>query len=168
MSNRREWTYDEFEKTYGTECKQKFRVDAEWVYYQYYDKVELNLGIITKYLTKEKPITHEELKAVLGLSHSTWLACKHYFPEFKRVLDGKVNIMKFKSEGYLMRGIENAVSNPKLIELALQMYNDDYKPKGVDLQVNLPKTLNITIADASSSEDELEKIEVKVNDKETK
>jgi hypothetical protein len=158
-------TVKEFIDTYGTECKQKFRIDAEYVYYQYYDKIELNLGIITKYLTKEKPITQLELQAVLGLSYSTWSACRHYFPELQRVLDGKVNIMKFKSESNLMRGIENAVSNPKLLEMQFILYNDDYKPKGVQIDVELPKTLNITIADASSSEDELdEKVKVKVHD----
>ena len=118
---KREYTLKEFNELYETECLQKFRVTSDWVYHNYYERVELNLGIITKYLTKEKPVTQEELRAVFGLSHSTWNACKHYFSELKRVLDGKVNIMKFQSEAFLMRGIDTAKANPKLIELALQM-----------------------------------------------
>ena len=149
----RKFTRKEFIETYDAEINQKFRVTADWVYDEYYDKIYLNLDLITRWYNMEKPMNLEELRIGLGVSLSVFMACKVYFPEFRAKLESKYNTMKFKSERDLMRGIEESHSNPKL---QFQMYNDDFKPKGTQIEVNIPKMVAISFDDESSTEKDIE------------
>ena len=156
---KREYTLQEFIDKYGQEIQQTYRVSAEYVYEQYYGKILLYLDLITKYQNLDKPINQDELRIGLGVSHSAFQASKSYFPEFKAKLDSKYNTMKFKSERDLQRGIEEAVSNPKLLEMQFRLYNDDYKDKGNNVEVNLPSIIKIEVSDASLTDEELKEFE---------
>ena len=153
---KREYTLEKFKELYDKEIKQTYRVSAEYVYEQYYGKIFLYLDLITKYQNLDKPINQDELRIGLGVSHSAFQASKAYFPEFKAKLDSKYNTMKFKSERDLLRGIDEAHSNPKLLEMQMKLYNDEWKEKNSTVEFNLPNTIKIEIEDASMNEKDLE------------
>ena len=164
MGLAREYTKNEFEELYGIECKDKFRIDAGYVYDLYYANIYPNLALITKYFNKEKPITQEELRILFKVGIGTWKACKYYFSELKETLGHKRDIMKFKSEIDLQQGIELSPTNPKLLEMQFRLYNDEWKDKSSSVDLRLPETLKIEVCDDSLDEEELFKFDpVEIN-----
>jgi|LGOV01.1.fsa_nt_gb hypothetical protein len=146
----------EFVNKNDAECLKRFKIDSAYLYRTYGNKIKPYFGLVTKYQNMDNPINEEEMRIILGVSHSVWKASKYYFSEFVDILSHKKDIMKSQSEMYLIRGLEGNQSNPKLIELALRMYNEDYKPKGAAIQIELPKTVTVVFEDASATEEELE------------
>ncbi len=63
--------------------------------------------------------------------------------------------MKVKSQLDLQREI---FRNPsaKLLEMQSVRYDDEYKPKGQDTVIELPKTLEVTVKNVKKTDKELE------------
>ena len=148
---------NKFKELYTTALLEEYKqVDAEYLYEQYRDKIYLYLGLITRNQVQDKPLTQEELRMAFGVSKTVWEMSKKYFPEFKEVLGGKRNLMKFKSEKDLQRGIDESPSNPKLLEMQFRMYNDEWKEKGNKIDINLPSVIDINISKGEMTEEELD------------
>jgi len=156
MANRE--TLSKFKERYEdniTSGGNDFRIDYEFIYNSYYDKIEPYQHLITKYQNSDG-ITIDELCVVFGVSKNTLSACRYFFTELDELIKHKRNIMKIKSEMDLQIGIQESKSNPKLLEMQFRLYNDEWKDKANANVVNLPETININVFDDSMNEEDLE------------
>jgi len=135
---------NEFIEKNDEECRGKFNLDAKYVYQIYYKKIDIYKHLITKFQDKNA-VTIPELLVVFGVSLNVFNACRYYFKDLDNLILHKKDIMKLKSEMDLAKGIENAPSNPKLLEMQFMMYNDEYKPKGTQIEVNVPTELKVSL-----------------------
>jgi hypothetical protein len=148
---------DKYIEQWNDELLDRYGVDAEYAYETYYSNIHPYIDVIAKYrisgdteFLKEKYIREQ-----LGVGLNTWKACKASFAYLRQALKAKTNRMKFKSEIDLQKLIHDNLSS-KAVEMQLTLYNDEYKPKGKEVEINMPSTLDINIVDASVNEEELE------------
>ena len=137
-----------------------FRVDYEYIYNSYYNKIEPYQHLITKYQNSDG-ITIDELCVVFGVSKNTLNACRYFFNELDELIKHKRNIMKIKSEMDLQVGIAESKSNPKLLEMQFRLYNDEWKDKSSSLDLVLPETIRIDVYDDSMNEGDLDEFSPK-------
>ena len=151
-------TLKEFEERFNTDLTnggKDFKVTYDYIYNTYFDRINPYKHLITKHQVTNG-ITIDEICVSFGVSKNVFNACRYYFDELDAIVKHKRDIMKIKSEMDLQRGIEESPSNPKLIEMQFRLYNDEWKDKGADVEVNMPTELKVTFEDASMSDDELE------------
>jgi len=146
---------EQFIKEYDMKMLEKYGCDAEYVYDMYYAKIYPYLGTIRHYRAKEENLTEREIRQVLGVGSKVWKASKLGFREFGSALKAKKSLKKFQSELILDKSVQEKL-NAKGAELYLQMYNDDFKPKGMEVEVELPKTLEIKVQNHKKTKEELE------------
>ncbi len=148
---------EKFIEKYDEYFINKYGVDAEYVYAEYYDKVEPYLSLISKFRQKESAsfLTEKQVREQLRVGNRCWKAMKHGFKDLASVLRAGENLMKFKSEKDLQRAIQLNPENSKPIEMQLTLYNEDYKPKGKEVQVEMPKTIEIITKSVKKDDKEL-------------
>ena len=144
---------NEFIEKNDEECRGKFNLDAKYIYQTYYNKINLYKHLITKFQHKDA-VTIPELLVVFGVSLNIFNACRYYFKDLDNLINHKKDVMKLKSEMDLAIGIQNAPSNPKLLEMQFMMYNDEYKPKGSTVEVNMPTELKVSFDDMSANDND--------------
>ena len=158
-------TLREFEERYNDifiNGGKDFRVSCDYIYKTYYSKIYPYKHLITKHQVTNG-ITIPEICVSFGVSQNTFNACRYYFSELDELVKHKRDIMKIKSEMDLQRGIEDSPSNPKLLEMQFRLYNDEWRDKGADVEVNLPTELTVVFEDASLSDDELDDIRPRID-----
>lgn len=144
---------ERFKKNYQENGKD-FRITYDFIYNTYYERIEPYQHLITKH-QNTNGITIDEICVSFAVSKNTFNACRYFFPALDSLVRHKRDIMKIKSEMDLQRGINESPSNPKLIEMQFRLYNDEWKDKGADVEVNMPSILDIRFEDASKSDEEL-------------
>ena len=126
------------------------------IYEQYKEKVEPYLSVITEFKIGTQKITDKEVRAVLQVSYHYFQFMKKAFPELKEALTSNQSVMKFKSMYDVQRGIiATEYKNAKILEMQSKRYDDEYNAQGDSVEVNLPKTLEVNIVDASVDESTL-------------
>lgn len=153
MTKEEFWHY--YKKKLGDKYLTYFTPDE--VYDKYYENVYPALPVIMKYRVGDNKVIQDELAAALFVNTKMFKAMKQLFPELEYALSVERDIMKMKSEIDLQKGLHaTEFKNAKFHEMNLSLYNDEYKNKGQDVQVEIPKTLDIVIRDASVDEETLD------------
>lgn len=152
--------WDKFEKKYPKGSKELNGLNPDTVYDDYYELVHPYLDVIAEFMSRDVPATEMQLKYAFGVSGKKWNVFKNVFPELDEYLGCKVSFMNFKSEIDLQKGLKNTeYKNPKILEMNLQMYNEDYRNrKSADTEVVLPKTIEVVVQDYTMSDEELEDV----------
>lgn len=144
------------------EVLEKNNFSEEYAYklgMEYELKVEPFLNVIRSERAKEDRLEQKEIAYALGVSPVRLTKMKRVFSELSDSLETGKNIMHFKAQIDLQKGLINSeFTNAKMLEMQMIRYDDKYKPKGDKTEVELPKTLNIVFEDASMSDEELEKV----------
>ena len=136
--------------------KQKHTYDSEYVWSMYHSKVEPFLEAITEARIGDSKVRLKEICMVLRVSVELFRVMRMLFEELDFAVESYRDVMKFKSALDIQRGIvATEWKNAKMIEMANILHNDDYKPKGKEVEVSLPK-IEIEFVDASIDESELE------------
>ena len=140
---------------YGDKVKERYGLDAGDVWDYYHENIYWALPLIAEERSKELKPTYEQIRVALYLNRIMWRACKATFKGLKRALRSKEINMKLKAQLDLQREIRNG-ANAKMLEMQLTRYDDEYKPKGKEVDVKIPD-LKINYMDASVTPDELAK-----------
>jgi hypothetical protein len=129
--------------------------DAEDVWTYYHKHIYWALPLISSERNKDVQPTYEQIRLALYINSHYWVVCKKTFKGLVSALQGKQIVMKVKSQLDLQREI---FRNPsaKLLEMQSVRYDDEYKPKGQDTVIELPKTLEVTVKNVKKTDKELE------------
>jgi hypothetical protein len=131
------------------------------VYDDYVLKIKKYLPVISDFVGREEPLSEKMIRKTLGVSTKVWNICKKVeeFEEFHEVLKEKESFAEAYGDVLLIKGnVETGYKNPKMIEMYQARFNKNYKPKGTDVEVNLPK-IEIEYIDAEIQEEDLEKFD---------
>ena len=149
-------TKDEYIEKYNSYFIEKYRLLAEDVYDNYYTKVYPFLSVITEFRIADESIRMRELATALYLSEHEFRAMKETFLELEQSLASKKSLMKFKSMLDVQRGIINTeYRNAKMLEMQSKRYDDEYNPNGSEDNIDIPKTIEVTIRNEKKSDTEL-------------
>ena len=149
-----EITLDKYVKKHGEYLTSK-GYDPETIWKYYHENIFFALPIISKERMSEAPPTYQQIRMALYIGSDMWRICKKTFRGLKSALNGKQIGMKLKTQLDLQREV---YSNPnaRILEMQFVRYDDEYKPKGQETIIELPKTLEVTVKNVKKTDKELE------------
>ena len=150
-----EMDIDTYVGKYGKMLKEEYGLEAEDVWAYYHENIYWALPLIATERAKELKPTYEQIRLALYINRLMWRVCKKTFKGLKRALKTKEIDMKLKAQIDLQREIMRN-PNAKMLEMQLTRYDDEYKPKGKEVSLDIPKSIDIKIIDASVDESTLE------------
>jgi len=134
------------------------QLDIEEVWDYYHMNIYPLLPLIAKY-RNEKDLknyaTEEQIKDALCFEHHMWYICKKTFKGLRTSLKGKNIKMGLLAQATLLKAMKDS-PNAKIIEMGLIRYDEEYKPKGQEVKLDVPKTIDIKVVDASVNEEDLD------------
>ena len=132
---------------------EKFTLDPEFVWDFYHNEVRPYLSLITDFRLQDESTTEKELKIAFGINNNLWRHLKLGFMELVNTLNSKKSVMKFKAQLDLQKGmLATQHKNPKMVEMQLVRYDDEYKKKQDGTSIQLPEHLEFTITSAKKTD----------------
>lgn len=138
--------------------------ELEYIYNEYYHKVEPFLDVIAEFKLPTKGVTVKQVRAVLRISEKPFRLMRKVFSELDEALDADKSYMKLKAQLDLQKAIvASEYKNAKMIEMQLKRYDDEYSSDG-ERKVELPDKLEIVINDVKKDDEELDEYAPKIPD----
>ena len=120
---------DAFVSAYGDEIRDKYNIDAEYMFIEYNSKVKPYLLVITEFKINGNNILQEEIAVLLGVNKALFSAMKNYFPELDGALNAKRSLMSMKAQLALLKANEIKPENAKTVDIMMRRYDPEYLKK---------------------------------------
>jgi hypothetical protein len=118
-----------FVSAYGDEIKEKYNIDADFMFVEYYSKVKPYIHLLTETKIDGTKIMQSEIALALGVDKALFGVMKKYFPNLEASLNSKRSIMAFKSQMALIKANELKPENAKTVDIMLRRYDPEYMKK---------------------------------------
>ena len=120
----------------------------------YHSNLYPYLDLINDEMNRVDKPTEEQVMMAFYVPSNNWSVIKKTFTGINQALCGKRIGMRLQAQIALIKGNELSPSSGKIIETMLTRYDSDYKPKGAETTIEVPKTLEVNIINAKLSDEE--------------
>src|SRR6056297_766687 len=137
----------EFMEKYSGEIRTKYKIEPEFLFDEYKDKVHPYLSLITSFKLENK-LLQDYCAMELMVDKRLFGIMRKYFSELDEAWTGKKEVMQFKANLDLQKALLEKPTSGKLNEIQMVRWDEEYKKKDEGSRIE-DVNVNFNIVDAS-------------------